>query len=96
MVYFYKNLSLVDREKLVRTRIETLEDKRRSIVYFVKRCNHYDPTIRRYVIPAFIDLEEISCHLKRYRGKLDVIRNEIREEEERSWDWRVMDKIYDS
>lgn len=86
---------MIDRRAAITSRIRELEHKRSSIADFVQRNTSSDPITKRYMLPAYMDFEEVSSALSKYRGKLKMIEDEIALEKERSWDWDVMQKEYD-
>lgn len=93
-----KHIKLMTQRNIITSRIDTLRTKRVSICKFIEGAKHFDNNTKQYLVPAFMDLEEISCALSRYKTKLEIVDrdlDELKQYEMVAWDQEVMDKSYD-
>lgn len=87
--------SLLSRREVMTSRIQTLRTQRVSICRFIEQSRHYDENTKKYLVPAYMDLEEVSYALTRYKERLQYIDEEIRELTDVAWDTEICDKEYD-
>lgn len=85
---------MCQRDTLV-SKVKVLQTKRVAIYKFISRCDEREPITKHYLLPAYMDFEEVSATLHHYKGRLRVLEQEIQEFPEEEWDVKQMSIEFD-